>query len=459
MALEHNAYLGRDDLGKLLRSFSLPCILSLLVSALYNIVDQIFIGNSELGYLGNAATGVVFPLLMVAMAFGWCVGDGCAAYLSLCQGKGDAQSAHRCVGSGVTMTFAASVFLMIVCGIWQEPLLRLFGASDTTIGMAMEYFTILLGAFPFYMLTNSTNGSIRADGSPKYAMVSTVSGAVTNIVLDPIFIFGLHWGLKGAAWATVAGQVLSFVLNAAYLLRKTKSFRLEKASFKPHWRVFFASVQLGISTFVTQISIVVVSLVCNLMLSHYGTLSVYGPDIPISVISIETKVYTIVINIVVGVVLGGQPILGYNYGAEKYDRVRKTYQLILATTLAVGLAATLVFELCPQLVVGIFGQGDPLYWEFAIQTFRIFLSLITFTCFIKMTSIFFQAVGEPGKATAASLIRDLACFVPLALLLPHKFGIQGVLYAGPAADAIAMVVAVVLTVRFFQQMNRQAKKA
>ena len=344
MALEHNAYLGRDDLGKLLRSFSLPCILSLLVSALYNIVDQIFIGNSELGYLGNAATGVVFPLLMVAMAFGWCVGDGCAAYLSLCQGKVDAQSAHRCVGSGVTMTFAASVFLMIVCGIWQEPLLRLFGASDTTIGMAMEYFTILLGAFPFYMLTNSTNGSIRADGSPKYAMLSTVSGAVTNIVLDPIFIFGLHWGIKGAAWATVAGQVLSFVLNAAYLLRKTKSFQLEKASFKPHWRVFFASVQLGISTFVTQISIVVVS-------------------------------------------------------------------------------------------------------------------LVTFTCFIKMTSIFFQAVGEPGKATAASLIRDLACFVPLALLLPHKFGIQGVLYAGPAADAIAMVVAVVLTVRFFQQMNRQAKKA
>ena len=251
---------------------------------------------------------------------------------------------------------------------------------------------------------------------------------------------------------------MSFVLNAVYLLRRTKSFQLEKASFRPHWRVFFASVQLGISTFVTQISIVVVSLVCNLMLSHYGTLSVYGPDIPISVISIETKVYTIVINIVVGVVLGGQPILGYNYGAEKYDRVCKTYQLILATTLAVGLAATLVFELCPQLVVGIFGQGDPLYWEFSIQTFRIFLSLITFTCFIKMTSIFFQAVGEPGKATAASLIRDLACFVPLALLLPHKFGIQGVLYAGPAADAIAMVVAVVLTVRFFQQMNRQAKK-
>ena len=239
MALEHNAYLGRDDLGKLLRSFSLPCILSLLVSALYNIVDQIFIGNSELGYLGNAATGVVFPLLMVAMAFGWCVGDGCAAYLSLCQGKGDAQSAHRCVGSGVTMTFAASVFLMIVCGIWQEPLLRLFGASDTTIGMAMEYFTILLGAFPFYMLTNSTNGSIRADGSPKYAMLSTVSGAVTNIVLDPIFIFGLHWGIKGAAWATVAGQVLSFVLNAVYLLRRTKSFQLEKASFRPHWRGFF----------------------------------------------------------------------------------------------------------------------------------------------------------------------------------------------------------------------------
>lgn len=454
MSLDQNKYLGQEKLSKLLASFALPCVLSLLVSALYNIVDQIFIGNSELGYLGNAATGVVFPLIMLAMAFAWCVGDGSAAYLSLCQGQGDTQRAHQCVGSGITVLFLLGVVLAAGCLIWQEPLLRLFGASDATLPLAMDYFTILLWVFPLYMLSNMANGVIRADGSPRFAMAATVAGAIVNIILDPVFIFGLHWGIQGAAWATVLGQLLSFVLNFVYLLRP-KTFRLTPASFRPHWRVFGRAVQLGISTFITQISIVVVSLVCNVMLFHYGSLSVYGPDIPISVISIETKVYTIVINIVVGVVLGGQPILGYNYGAGKYDRVRQTYRLILAVTVVVGVAATLLFQLWPQGVVAIFGQGDPLYEEFAVLTFRLFLALVTFTCFIKMSSIFFQAVGEPVKATAASLIRDLACFVPLAILLPRYLGIQGVLLAAPAADLIAMVVAVLLTRRFFRGLRAQ----
>ncbi len=454
MSLDQNAYLGREPLGKLLRSFSVPCVLSLLVSSLYNIVDQIFIGNSELGYLGNAATGVAFPLIMISLAFAWCVGDGSAAYLSLCQGRGDTQRAHHCVGSGITVLFCAGVLLSAAGLIWQEPLLRLFGASDATITMAMEYLTILLWVLPLYMLSNLTNGIIRADGNPKYAMAATIAGAGVNLILDPIFIFALHWGIKGAAWATVLGQLVSFFLNSLYL-RRPKTFRLEKASFLPHWKVFWAAVQLGISTFITQISVVVVALVCNVMLFHYGTLSVYGPDIPISVISIETKVFTIVINLVVGVVLGGQPILGYNYGARRYDRVRGAYRLILRLTLAVGVVSTLIFELCPQIIIGIFGQGDPLYWEFATMTFRIFLSLVTFTCFIKMTSIFFQAVGAPVKATAASLIRDLLCFVPLAVLLPRRFGIQGILFAAPAADLIAMVVATALTLGFFRQLNAQ----
>lgn len=454
MSLEQNTYLGQEKLGKLLLSFSLPCVFSLLVSALYNIVDQIFIGNSELGYLGNAATGVVFPLIMLAMAFAWCVGDGSAAYLSLCQGRGDNQSAHQCVGSGITVLFVLGVLLAAGCLFWQEPLLRLFGASDATLPMAQEYFTILLWVFPLYMLSNMTNSVIRADGSPHFAMAATVAGAIVNIVLDPIFIFVLHWGIRGAAWATVLGQLLSFLLNFFYLLRP-KTFRLTLASFRPHWQVFGRAAQLGISTFITQISVVVVSLVCNIMLFRYGSLSIYGPDIPISVISIETKVYTIVINLVVGVVLGGQPILGYNYGAARYDRVRGTYRLILAVTLVVGVAATLLFQFWPQGVVGIFGQGDPLYWEFAIQTFRIFLALITFTCFVKMSSIFFQAVGKPVKATASSLIRDLVCFVPLAIVLPRFFGLQGILYAAPAADLISMIVAVLLTRNFFHSLRQE----
>ena len=448
---------GTEKLSKLMLKFSIPCVLSLLVSALYNIVDQIFIGNSELSTLGNAATGVVFPFFIIAQAFAWCFGDGCAAYLNICLGKKDMQSADKAIGTGVTVTLLTGLLLIAVGYPLKAPLLTLFGASENSLGMAIEYLDVILAFFPFFMLSNMMNSVIRADGSPACSMASMLAGAVVNIVLDPLFIFGFHWGMAGAAWATVLGQLVSFLICVWYFFR-TKTFRLHPRSFLPDFRAFAGALKLGISSFITQMTILVIVLVSNRMLVRYGAVSQYGVDIPIAVMGIESKVFTVVINIVVGVVLGGQPILGYNYGAEKYDRVRKTYQLILATTLAVGLAATLVFELCPQLVVGIFGQGDPLYWEFAIQTFRIFLSLITFTCFIKMTSIFFQAVGEPGKATAASLIRDLACFVPLALLLPHKFGIQGVLYAGPAADAIAMVVAVVLTVRFFHQMNRQAKK-
>ena len=391
MQSDQNQYLGQAPLGKLLRTFSIPCIFSLLVTALYNIVDQIFIGNSELGYLGNAATGIVFPILIISLAFAWCVGDGSAAYLSLCQGKGDTQNAHKCIGSGLTITFLISLVLILVATLCKEPLLRLFGASDTTIGMSMEYFTILLAALPIYMLANAMNGVIRADGSPKFSMAATTGGAVLNIILDPIFIFGLHWGVKGAAYATVLGQILSLVLSVIYYSTRTKTFHLTKKSFLPDLRVFRGVVQLGASTFITQMSIVIISLVCNIMLFQYGSLSIYGPDIPISVISIETKVFTIVINIVVGIILGGQPILGYNYGARKYDRVRGTYKLIFLSTLAVGLVSTLIFELCPQVVIGIFGAGDPLYWEFALLTFRIFLSLVTFTCLIKMTSIFFQA--------------------------------------------------------------------
>ncbi|HIY07476.1 MAG TPA: MATE family efflux transporter, partial [Candidatus Evtepia faecigallinarum] len=369
-----NRYLAQAPIGPLILKFAVPCTLSLLVSSLYNIVDQIFIGWG-VGYLGNGATNVVFPITIIALALALMIGDGCAAYLSLCQGQGDTQRSHQCVGSGITVLFLLGVVLAAVCLIWQEPLLRLFGASDATLPLAVDYFTILLWVFPLYMLSNMAGGVIRADGSPRFAMAATVAGAIVNIILDPVFIFGLHWGIQGAAWATVLGQLLSFVLNFVYLLRP-KTFRLTPASFRPHWRVFGRAVQLGISTFITQISIVVVSLVCNVMLFHYGSLSVYGPDIPISVISIETKVYTIVINIVVGVVLGGQPILGYNYGAGKYDRVRQTYRLILAVTVVVGVAATLLFQFWPQGVVAIFGQGDPLYEEFAVLTFRLFLALV-----------------------------------------------------------------------------------
>ena len=453
--------LGEESVSKLLRQFSVPCIMGLLIGAFYNIVDQIFIGNSELGYLGNAATGVSFPILCVANAFAFCIGDGAASYLSICSGRNDSQSAHKCVGGSATITFVVGILLGLICVLFRVPLMRTFGASDQTLGMAVEYFVILSVFFPLYLLVPVLNSMIRADGSPTYAMFGMLSGAVVNIILDPIFIFLLKWGIAGAAWATVIGQIVSFVVCAVYF-RKPKTFALTSKSFMPDKRVMTGSIGLGASTFVNQISIVVVSLTCNVMLAHYGAMSVYGPDIPISVFSILTKVYTIVMNTVVGIVLGGQPIFGYNYGARKYDRVKETYSLALKASLAVAIAATLVFQLCPQLIIRIFGDGGPLYEEFAVKAFRIYLMLTVATALVKLSSIFFQSIGKPVQAVLASLVRDIVCFTPLAIFLPRMLeaetagsGILGILIAAPVADVISLVVVLVMTLRFFKGLSKQ----
>lgn len=460
---QNNRILGEAKISKLLFKFSVPCVMGLLISALYNIVDQIFIGNSELGYLGNAATGVSFPVICIANAFAWCVGDGAASYLSICAGRKDTESAHKCVGTGITATLLISIVLAIVCELFASPLMRLFGASAQTIGMAVEYFRIVAAFFPFYLLLNVMNSMIRADGSPAFAMSAMLVGAITNIILDPVFIYGLKWGIAGAAWATAIGQVASFVMCAVYFF-KPRNFRLSKRSFVPDKPILRKTVSMGAATFVTQISIVTMTLVCNMTLFHYGELSKYGPDIPISVFSIQTKVYTVVCNIVTGIVLGGQPIFGYNYGAGNLKRVRETYRIVLGSTLVVGIAATLIFQLCPEVVIGIFGSGDALYQEFAVKTFRIYLSLMTVTCLVKMTAVFFQSIDKPVHAVVASLIRDIVCFAPLAILLPMILeansagsGINGILYAAPISDLIALVVILALTIPFFRRLGRTVR--
>lgn len=454
--------LGQEKIGKLLLKFSVPCVMGLLISAFYNIVDQIFIGNSELGYLGNAATGVSFPVICIANAFAWCLGDGAAAFLSICAGRGDADRAHKCVGTGITMTTLVSVLLMAVSLIWAEPLMALFGASAQTLGMATQYFQIVAAFFPAYLLTAVMNSMIRADGSPAYAMVAMLTGAISNIILDPVFIFVLKWGIAGAAWATVIGQSLAFLVCSLYFF-KPKTFHLTKRSFLPDRQVLGSVIALGGATFVTQMAIVVLTLVCNMTLAKYGALSIYGPDIPISVFSIQTKVYTIVCNIVTGVVLGGQPIFGYNYGAGNMQRVRQAYGLVLKTTLIVGISAVLLFELWPQGVISIFGSGNALYQEFAVKTFRIYLSLTVVTCMVKMSAIFFQSIGKSAQAMIASLVRDIVCFTPLALILPAVLerseagsGIHGILYAAPVSDLVALIVIVALTVPFFRNLKKEA---
>ncbi|MCI8611668.1 MAG: MATE family efflux transporter [Clostridiales bacterium] len=450
-------FLGTEKISKLMLKFSLPCVLSLLVSALYNIVDQIFIGNSELSTLGNAATGVVFPVFVIAQAFAWCIGDGCAAYLNICQGRNDTQTAHKAIGTGITFTLAASILLLFIFYPLKTQVLTLFGASENSIGMAVEYLSVILAFFPVYMLSNMMNSVIRADGSPAWAMASMLIGAAVNIVLDPLFIFGFHWGMTGAALATGIGQLLAFLAGLWYFFH-TKTFRLERRSFVPDLKAFSGALKLGISSFIAQVTIVAVVLICNIMLVKYGAASQYGVDIPIAVMGIESKVFTVVINIVVGIVLGCQPIIGYNIGAKKYDRVKKLYKSILFCTLLIGAVFTLLFEIAPDAVAGMFGTPRNIpnpddYWLFAEKTFRIFLSLVTFTCVVKMTSIFFQAAGKPAQAVVASLIRDVVCFIPLIIILPIFFGIEGILYAAPIADAISILVTVALTVTFMKKLQ------
>lgn len=454
---------GTEKLSKLMLKFSIPCVLSLLVSALYNIVDQIFIGNSELSTLGNAATGVVFPFFIIAQAFAWCFGDGCAAYLNICLGKKDMQSADKAIGTGVTVTLLTSLLLIAVGYPLKAPLLTLFGASENSLGMAIEYLDVILAFFPFFMLSNMMNSVIRADGSPACSMASMLAGAVVNIVLDPLFIFGFHWGMAGAAWATVLGQLVSFLICVWYFFR-TKTFRLHPRSFLPDFRAFAGALKLGISSFITQMTILVIVLVSNRMLVRYGAESQYGVDIPIAVMGIESKVFTVVINIVVGIVLGCQPIIGYNIGAGNYARVKRLFRSILLCTAAVGLAATLLFVLAPHAVARLYGTPTNIpnpddYWLFAEKTFRIFLSLTTFTCIVKVSSIFFQAAGKPVRAVVASMVRDILCFIPLILILPRFFGIEGILYAAPAADLLAMLVSGALMIGYFRQLGKDVPAA
>ena len=461
--VNENKILEEEKISKLLLKFSVPCVMGLLISAFYNIVDQIFIGNSTLGYLGNAATGVSFPVICIANAFAWCVGDGAASYLSICAGRKDTDSAHKSVGTGITVTLLISIVLMLICEVAAVPLMSLFGASNQTLDLAVTYFRIIAAFFPFYLLLNVMNSMIRADGSPGFAMKAMVMGAIINIILDPIFIFLLKWGIAGAAWATAIGQVVSFAICAIYFF-KPKSFRLKKSSFVPNLPILSKMINLGAATFITQISIVAVTLVCNMTLARYGALSKYGPDIPISVFSIQTKVYTIVLSIVTGIVLGGQPIFGYNYGAKRMDRVREAYKIVFRATLITGITATIIFQLWPKEVVGIFGSGNELYQEFAVKTFRIYLSLVTVTCLVKMTAVFFQSIGKSKYAVMASVIRDIVCFTPLAIILPSVLegsevgtGINGILYAAPISDLVAIVVILILTISFFHKLNKETE--
>lgn len=428
-----------EPIGRLIVKFAVPCVISLLVNLLYNIVDQIFIGWG-VGYLGNGATNVVFPITIIALALSMMIGDGGAAYLSLKLGEGDVASAKKGVGNAIVMVTAVSILLLVVFLIFVDPILTLFGATEALRPYALEYGYIIGIGLPFTMIPTALNSMIRADGSPKYAMFSMVLGAVINTVFDPIFIFVLHMGVQGAAIATVMGQVASFVVSIIYITR-FKTFHFDKVMFRLKRRVCQNILTLGISSFITQIAITIVMALTNNLLAAYGAASVYGPEIPLTAMGIVMKVNQILISILVGIATGAQPIIGYNYGAKNFERVKKAFDIALVASEIVSVIAFLVFQFAPMSVVSVFGSEEGLYNEFAVMSFRIFLMLCPLTGFQTVAAIYLQAIGKPVKSAILSLSRQIIFFVPTIIILPLFLGVTGVLWTGPVADGLAFVLA------------------
>ncbi len=448
--MQESAYLGTEKPGKLLRKFAVPCVFSLIISCLYNIVDQIFVGNG-VGYLGNAATGVIFPITVIGWGVSLFFGDGAAAALSVSLGKNRTQDIHRSVGNSILCSFLGGVVIILVGYCWGDGLLRLIGATDANIGLAHDYGFIIYGMMPLALVQNTLASIIRADGSPRYAMGAMLAGAVLNIIGDPVAIYLLDWGIKGAAYATILGQFVSFLICAAYLLR-SKSFRISAASFKPDRALLGQVMALGASSFLTQLSIVVITVVNNILLVRYGAASAYGADIPLAAFVVIMKLFQIVLNIAIGIAAGAQPIVGYNYGAKKYGRVRELLRLILKWTAVVCLVCTLLFELFPLFFIRMFGADGELYTAFAVRCLRIYLSLILFTCLQKVCAIFLQSIGHAKAAAPLSILRDLL-LIAFSIAAPAFWGVTGIFWAAPLADIVAAVITAAVMARLWRQLK------
>lgn len=449
--------LGYEKIEKLLRMYAIPSIISILVNALYNIVDQVFIGRG-VGYLANGATNVVFPITIVFASFALMFGDGSAAYLSLKLGEGNKKEAAKGVGNGIFLSVAFAVIFTALVLLFLPLLLNMFGCTPNLEEYAKTYGYIIAIGLPFSMIGTTINSVIRADGSPKYAMFTMLAGAILNVILDPIFIFSFHMGVKGAALATIISQIVSFLLNILYL-KKLKTIEL-KNNFKFSLSLAKKVSSLGISSFITQISAAVIMGIQNNLLSIYGKQSVYGPDIPITVIGIVMKVNEILNSIVLGLAMGSQPIVGFNYGAKKYDRVKKTLKIVIMTGLIISVVAFVLFQTIPDKIIAIFGNSsDYKYIEFATLSFRIYLLLIICYSVHTPIGIFLQAIGKSAKSALVSMSKQVLFFVPGMLILGHQFGIIGILAARPVSDGLAFVLSIFLLateLRFWgKQKNRQ----
>lgn len=461
---ENDVFLLTQKPGELMKKYSVPCIISLLVAALYNIVDQLFIANaSYLGSYGNAANTVVFPLTVIALAFAVMIGDGACAFTSICLGRQEKENAAKSVGNAVVLGVGTGIIIMLVFLLFQNQILTIFGGrvNEETYRQSKEYFFWITMGIPFYVFGQAMNPVIRSDGSPRFAMASTVIGAVVNIIFDPIFIFGTKWGMMGAAVATDMGQIVTALLAIWYLFRM-KHIKLEKISLRLDVNIIKRFIPLGLTSLLSQISLVAAMAAINNMLRKYGSMDeIFGQkeyaQIPMAVVGIVMKFFQIVISIAVGMAAGCIPVVGYNVGAGRSDRVRQLFILLLKYEAILGLIALFIVELLPRQLIGIFGAANEsvYYTEFAVKSFRIYLCMMVLATVNKGTFIFLQAVGKAKESTIISMMREIVFGVGFALILPRFFGLNGVLYSMPVSDILAFAIALYFIIKTLKSLENE----
>ena len=453
MEQKSNSFLETERISALMRRYAVPCVISLLVAALYNIVDQIFIANADyLGSYGNAANTVVFPLTVVALSIAVMIGDGCCAFVSICLGANKTDDAHRSIGSAVVLSVISGVVLMALYLVLSDQILTMFGGrvNDDTFYHSQQYFFYISLGIPFYVFGQALNPIIRSDGSPRFAMASTLAGAVLNIIFDPLFIFVFRWGMMGAAVATVLGQVVTAALAIWYLCHM-KAVKLSRRSFAFSGRLARRFLPLGICSFLSQISLVAAMAAIQNMTLKYGALDpIFGQEqfaqIPMAVLGIVMKFFQIVISIAVGMAAGCIPIVGYNIGAKRNDRAKALFTQLLIAEAIVGAVALLIVELFPYQLIGLFGAANEseYYTSFAVKSFRTYLCMMILATVNKATFIYLQSLGKAFLSTMLSMVREVLFGVGFALLLPLLFGLDGVLYSMPVSDVLTFVISAIV---------------
>lgn len=462
-----NEFLANEKLPKLMYKYAIPCIISLLVGALYNIVDQIYIANaSYLGSFGNAANTVVFPLTVIALSICVMIGDGCCAFVSICLGSKNVSSAKKSVGNAIILCVVSSLILTLIYLLFQDQILTAFGGrvNEETFYHSQEYFFYITLGIPFYMFGQGMNPVIRSDGSPKFAMAATLIGAIINIILDPVFIYTFKWGMMGAAVATVLGQIVTALLSIWYLCHM-KAIQLDKESFHLDISIIKKFIPLGICSFLSQISLVASMAAINNMITKYGALDpIFGQtqyaQIPMAVVGIVMKFFQIVISIVIGLSSGCTPIVGYNLGAQKYNRAKNLFSYLLFAEAMVGVVSFIIVEFFPGQLMLIFGSANEsvYYTQFALKAFRVYLCLIILACINKAAFIYLQSLGKALISTVLSMVREVVFGVGFALILPIFFGLDGVLYSMPVSDALTFIVSVIAIIYTYKSLDKMKEK-